>query len=288
MGDDLTTTLVTGASGYLGSRVLRLLRARGVEAIGVARSTHPGLLACDLADPRAASELLRSVQPTAIVHCAAVVPRHAEEYADAGNAEASLRMVETALQLKPKRFIFASSMSVYPDGVLTAREEDATPSGNVYAARKLEAESLLLGHSSMSVSILRLPGLFGPPRRGGVLFNAALAFTKGQPFRLLEPVPRWSALHVDDAAGVMVRALELPRATHVMNVGYPGRMAVADAVAQLARMFERVWAAPVPVWFEFDLSRLHRLLGPVGSSFAVRLREIASWAREVALETVDD
>ena len=288
VGDDLTTTLVTGASGYLGGRVLQLLKARRIDAIGIARSRHPGLLACDLTDPRAVSKLSRSVDPTNIIHCAALVPRHAEDYANTSKAEASFRMVETALKLKAKSLVFASSMSVYPDGVLTAHEEHATCSGKGYAARKLEAEALLLGQSSVNVSILRLPGLFGPPRRSGVLFNAARAFTRGQPFRLLEPAPRWSALHVDDAAEVMIRALRLRSANYVMNVGYPGRMAIADAVAQLARMFGRVWPAPAPVWFELDLSRLHRLLGPVGSSFSVRLRQLADWAREFRLETAND
>jgi nucleoside-diphosphate-sugar epimerase len=289
LGDDLTPVLVTGASGYLGRRVLDLLKKNGLEAVGSARSRDGGLATCDLTDRASVGELMRRLGPVTVIHCAAVVPRSASEYHDAKAGAASLLMVENLVRQKPRRFIYASSMTVYPDHIVTAHEDDAMPAGNGYAAHKLEAEKSLLAQAEMDVAILRLPGLFGPPRRSGVLYNAALAFAKGQDFRLVVPAPRWSALHVDDAAEVMVRAAQqAPQHQYVVNVGYPGRMAVADAVAQLASIFGIHWAPPEPRWFALDLTRLHRTLGPVGCDFGMRLRQVAAWAREAAVEVSDD
>jgi nucleoside-diphosphate-sugar epimerase len=179
--------------------------------------------------------------------------------------------------------IFPSSMTVYPSDVGFAREEDAVSAGPGYATGKLEAESRLLQQSGTDVVILRLPGLFGPPRQSGVLFNAALAFARDKDFRLAEPVPQWSALHVDDAADSVVKATTLPSGKYLVNVGYPGRMSIPDAVGRLALLFGRNWSCSSSfTWFEFDLTRFQQLLGRVKSDFQTRLAQVAQWAQLIA------
>lgn len=283
LGNDLTPVLVTGASGYLGARVLALLRASGIEAVGISRSAAHGLTECNLSNDSAVARLMDKVRPRSVIHCAARVPRGPTDYADPILASANSRMLDGLLAHRPRRVIFPSSMTVYPNGIGLAREQDALATGPGYASAKLSMESRLLEDRNMDVAILRLPGLFGPPRRSGVLFNAAIAFARNADFQLRQPVPQWSALHIDDAANSMVKAMGLPGGHHVMNVGYPGRMAIPDAVERLARLFGGIWSWPSAVtWFEFDLSRSFRLLGQTGSDFQSRLRQLADWARRTA------
>lgn len=283
LGNDLTPVLVTGASGYLGARVLAILGTSGIDAVGTSRSAGHGLMECDLCDDSAVARLMDMVRPRSVIHCAARVPRDAAGYADPVLASANSRMLDGLLENRPRRFVFPSSMTVYPHGIGLARERDALATGPGYASAKLSMESRLLEDRSMDVAILRLPGLFGPPRRGGVLFNAAIAFARNADFQLRQPVPQWSGLHIDDAASSMVKALSLPGGHHVMNVGYPGRMAIPDALERLARLFGRIWNwSSAVTWFELDLSRSLRLLGQTGSDFQSRLRQLADWARGTA------
>jgi len=269
------SVLVTGAAGYLGARVLEKLRAAGVTAAGITRET------CDLSDRGAVDATLQTARPDVVIHCAAAVPRKAADYADAEAARRSVRMVENLAQSGVHQVVFASSMTVYPDALEVAREDDAAPSGDGYAAGKWRAEQVLLKATGIVATILRLPGLFGPPRRGGVLFNAAAAFAEGKSPGLDADLPRWSAIHVDDAADLLVRAARArPAASRVMNAGYPGPMAIADAVTRLAALFGITFSAPPPKWFTFDLTRLCAELGLPLASFDTRLRQLAEWARE--------
>lgn len=282
VGDGLSPVLVTGASGFLGRRVLSRLQDDGVRAVGTDRGGGE-FLQCDLTDRGAVTDLVRRMRPATVVHCAAQVPRNTEEYADAAAAQASLRMVENIVSAAPCRMVFSSSMTVYPDAIELAREDDAAPQGEGYAACKLQAERVLMAAPNVVATILRLPGLFGRPRQSGVLFNAALAFATGTRPSLAKDLPRWSSVHVDDAADVVLRAVHARAGrSRVMNVGYPGAMAIGDAVRRLAAQFDVVFNPGECRWFTLDLTVLARELGLPSSSFNQRLQQLAEWARALA------
>lgn len=276
----MSQILVTGANGYLGGQVLSMLRKYGANVLGVGRSERCDLV-CDLCDSAATAALIAQYSDCRIIHCAAVVPKSQAGYFDEEAAAKSLEMVRNLANARPRQVVFASSMTVYPDGVLRAREGDAVSIGKGYAASKLEAEGILQECFDTTATILRFPGLFGLPRKGGVLFNSALALARGDAPVLEESLPQWAAMHVEDAAELCIRATSVvPECSMVMNVGYPERMAIADAIARLAALSGRELSVPEPKWFEFDLSRLHAVLGPVSGSFDDRLSDLAAWARK--------
>ena len=284
MGHDLGPVIVTGAAGYLGSRVAdRVAESRTclrVDRFGPAEST----LLCDLTVSSDVAALIRETRPSAIIHCAAIVPKVAAEYANSEAALASLQMVRNLLASPDIPAVFASSMTVYPDADRVLTEDDAAPAGDGYASQKFAAERLLLA-SARSVSILRLPGLFGASRRQGVLFNAALAFAERRAFTRDNAAAPWSGLFVDDAATLFARALSLS-GHNVLNVGYDGRMAVPDAISRLATVFGIEWHGPPSRWFSPDLTRMHSLLGRLDHDFDSRLRDVAAWARQIAAGTL--
>src|SRR3972149_6909810 len=280
MGHALSQILVTGANGYLGGRILSMLRDKGVNALGVGRSERCDIV-CDLSVSDATEELVKQHPDNRIIHCAAAVPKSRSGYFDEEAAAENLEMVRNLANAGPRHVIFASSMTVYPEGTILAREEDAAPISKGYAASKFAAEHVLLEGSDVTATIIRLPGLFGLPRRGGVLFNSALPLARGDAPLLDVSLPQWAAMHVEDAADICLRAASVfPRCSVVMNAGYPERMAITDAITRLAALFGRECSLPPPKWFEFDLSRLHAFLGPVSGKFYDRLSDLADWARK--------
>ncbi|MGB0671581.1 MAG: NAD-dependent epimerase/dehydratase family protein, partial [Rhodospirillales bacterium] len=68
--------LITGASGYLGAKVVTLARSVGLSVVATARRAGLAIdYPCDLVDSDAVVRLLAAVQPRTILHGAAAVPR---------------------------------------------------------------------------------------------------------------------------------------------------------------------------------------------------------------------
>lgn len=200
------------------------------------------------------------------------------------SAAQSLAMARILAGAAPKRIVFTSSMTVYPDGIGVAREDDArVPEAGGYSSAKLLAETALLEQSDLVAIVLRLPGLFGNDRRSGLLFNSAVKFVDGRTPEFIAELPQWAAMDVRDAATMCIRALCSEIASSiVINVGYPETMSIGDAIARLAMLFEaEVPQIPSPS-FAFDLTRMHALLGPMPQDFETRLAQLAHAVRHAA------
>ncbi len=279
--------MVTGAGGYLGRRVIAALEASRVPHVGVTRSG--GQFACDLNDAAAVRELLTRTGATTVIHLAARVPASQIDFESEELARASVKMVANLIAAGPGHIVFTSTMTVYRNPQrLPVREDDASAGLSGYPAGKRAAEQLLLAAARVRATILRLPGLFGAPRRGGLLYNAALAFAAGRQPALPADPPLWTTMHVDDAASMCVRAAR--RATsgsRLLNCAYPVRTSIESVLRELALLLD----APAPVvpnapLFEMDVSRLVAELGPPDGSLHERLKELTAWARrETAAQT---
>jgi len=287
MVDDLKRALVSGASGYLGAHVSARLRELGVDCVSTSCSGGAGEV-CDLTDPQATKALLARVRPDVVIHCAARVPKTAAGYDDAQLADESVAMVENLCATRGHRIVLASSMTVYETPAVAPVEEDSARIPVVaYARGKWRAEQLLMGRGNTGDVALRFPGLFGLPRRSGVLYNATRAFLTGQPFELQSQSVLWAAMCVDDAADYMVRAARSAACTapEVVNVGYRGEFSLPDALVTLAQLCGVSWprsGAQAPV-FAASLDRLERRLGMLPATFGQRLGEFVELLRrEVA------
>jgi nucleoside-diphosphate-sugar epimerase len=262
--------LVTGAQGFLGAEIVNVLRAMGAKVTATGRRSAENVDCCDLADASAVVRMMDRVCPDRIIHCAAYVPKTMEAYNDRNGADAGDRMLENLLDSSECPVVFVSSMTVYG----AAREQpvvesDAGDPVSAYGRGKWQAELRLQADGRPALAV-RVPGLFGPARRSGLVHNVVSALKHRQPDPQLPGAPvLWAAMHVEDAAECIVKLAGLPmQAFEAVHVGYPGAYSIDGFVALACDLFgghiEHVVKHPR---FEFDLSRAESLNAFPANSF---------------------
>lgn len=276
---------MTGANGYLGTQVLAGLRMRAVPCVATSRGRATGE-PCDLLDGPSVRALLGRVRPSVVIHCAASVPKSIAAYDDIQAAEASAAMLTNIATYAQCPVVFASSMTVYgaaPDCPVDERHRVARPPAPGYARGKWIAEQALFARNGAGDVALRLPGLFGLPRRSGLLYNATRAFLSGRPFVLAPQTGAWAAMWVGDAADYVIKAATTPQGhgSEPVNVGYDGPFSVTAAVERIARACGVDWAATPPATrpFSMRLQRLDPRYGALDMTFGQRLDEFVEAVR---------
>lgn len=284
--------LLTGASGYLGRRVLSGLLAAGARVTAVTRLPEQlevpagvEVMPLDLSQPDACQTLGAEFRWDDVVHLAGTVPGRSEGFAqDAAAARQHLLLSLSLSRALPQGFggrvVVASSMTVYglPQS-LPVREDHPLRPRFPYALGKLTSEDAWRALPGLDLWILRLPGLFSADRQGGALYHFARAALAGRPIEITaaEPTP-WEILHVDDAARAVVGVLGAAGAPPgAMNVGY-GQPIELERVARL--IAERCGEAEVinrtgvthPA-FQLDVERLSQRLAWPPTSLERRLSE---------------
>lgn len=167
--------LVTGAGGFVGGAVARMLKARGDDVRTVARNDYPALtaLGCthlkgDLSDPAVAKAAVSGVD--AVIHVAAKAGVWGKrgDY-EASNVAATQFLLEACQQAGVKRFVFTSSPSVTFDGGDAVNANEALPYPDEHLAHyprtKAEAERRVLaanGKDGLVTCALRPHLVYGP------------------------------------------------------------------------------------------------------------------------------
>ena len=284
--------LVTGASGFLGRRLVpRLIAAEAKVSVQVRRPeavTWAGVEVLD-GDLREAgwSELMRNHWHwDAVVHLAGSVPTAAQDFA--GEAEAARTHVQCALALSAAlpdnfrgRVVHASSMSVYgaaPE--LPVSEVQPLRPRFQYAFGKVLCEDIWRASSCIDSWWLRLPGLFSAERKSGALYHFTRAALEQRPIVISAAEPTlWDVLHVDDAVEAIVRALASPaRLKGPLNVSY-GEVVDLESMARLiSRLTTGVevinQTGVVHPAFQLDIRLVRELLDWPPCTLDVRIAEL--------------
>lgn len=161
----MTTVLLTGATGLVGSRLLPRLADAGFECRALVRretALPEGVTAVvgDLDDPASLQAAVEGAD--AVVHLAALFRTGDDDAIWRANRDGTRSLIDATQTHAPgARFIMARTGNVYNnDSARPSRESDECAPTAAYPASKLAAEELLR-QSGLNWSILRLPFVYG-------------------------------------------------------------------------------------------------------------------------------
>lgn len=236
--------LVTGASGFIGQRVLEAFRRLGISTVASGRTRPPAwqgeFIAADLLTDHGPSALVNQARASHLVHLAWFV-EHGEFWNSSRNIEwvnASARLVDAFCRAGGRHIVSLGTCAEY-DWSSSRFDEESTPirPESLYGASKDAFRRLAQQIASTHGTALawgRLFHLFGPGEDARRVIPALASVFNGyrSPFPIGTGVWR-DYLHVDDVASALCRLCS-DEHTGIFNIasGFPVRL--EDVVRSMA------------------------------------------------------
>ena len=224
--------LVTGASGQIGREVCRQLRTAEAKflAVDVAPGPEENFQTLDLRNKSDLMQLFCSQPICAVIHLAAILPTafRADPFLGADvNLTACFELMRQAASAQVKRFVFASSRSVYGLTQCDPRplkETDPTMPDEPYGASKCAVESVgttLAATRALDFGSLRIAIVVGPGTRktsSSVWRSRILDSPPGSdPIKIpFAPTALLPLVHVEDVARALIVLAQAPTVGHAI------------------------------------------------------------------------
>jgi nucleoside-diphosphate-sugar epimerase len=238
--------LVTGAAGFVGRHLVpRLATEHDVIALVRRPPGSPlgtvSVLEADLTDPAFEAMLPDGVD--VVVHLAQgylAFPEHAGEIF-AVNAGSTQRLADWGRRTGVRRFVLASSGSVYAPAARPLTEADPPRPLAFHPATKLMAEQMLgFYEDAMDIVRLRLFAPYGPGQTDRMIPRLIATIAEGRPVVLSRGgQPQLNPIHVDDLVGLIGQAVAGAGAS-VVNIAGPRVVSVADIAAIIGSTLGRM------------------------------------------------
>ena len=298
--------LVTGAAGFIASRVAEMLLDEGHAVVGVDNMNHAydvsmkeyrlerltsrdgfSFLKMDISDRALLEEgALRDQDFSAVINLAARAGVRASledpwEYLDT-NTTGTLNLLELCKEEGVEKFILASTSSIYGDDVPypTPETADSDHPLQAYAASKKGAEALAHAYHylfDIDVSIVRYFTVYGPAGRPDmVMFRFNQWIREGRSLRLNgDGTQSRGFTYVDDIARGTIAALK-PLGYEIINLGGHEVITINELISILEGLIGK----------EAEIERYprHPADAMTNQADVSKARELLDWKPDVSLD----
>lgn len=259
----MSTVLITGIAGFIGSSIARALVAEGAQVRGI-DNLSSGSMAnleeirsqidfrdADVLDTAAVASAMKGVDY--VFHEAAIpsVPKSVNDPVGTNgpNLTGTLNVLEAARQAGVKRLLYAASSAAYGDDPALPKTEAMLPSPiSPYAVQKVAGEHYLASYYrvyGLETVSLRYFNIFGPrqdpsSQYSGVLARFISLMLAGQtPTIYGDGLTSRDFTYIDNVVSANLLAARAPRenvAGRIFNIATGRRVTLLDAFAEIKRI----------------------------------------------------
>ena len=222
--------LVTGASGFIGRRLLGKGNETGLDIVGWSRAE------VDLCDPVAVRAEVMALAPDTVIHLAATPPaRFGDGWSNVAREVSMLSYLAAAMPDR-SRLIVAGSMAEYGYSG-THAEHDLRLPNTAYGLAKMACSdhALALAASDRDIVVARLFGVYGVGEASARLLPTVVdRLKRNLPVPLSDGEQIRDFVHVDDICACLLEIGSLVDAADVLNVGTGHGLSVRDVCLRIA------------------------------------------------------
>ncbi len=267
-------TLVTGASGFLGHAVMKLLAQNAHHAIGLdPQPSSTTQVLDDLSDREKLNGLLAREKVTRIIHAGGVSGPMVMADDPLGifsiNVVGSLNLLRAAMETGVRSFVYCSSVSAlgnFYENTPVGEDYPLRPT-SAYGASKAAMDIVLRGlwgKVPLDLCSLRFTAIYGPGRQTIFTVEKIIGAALAGDVARIEPMTDWPYIYIDDAAQAAVSAcFSTGRKQLSYFIAHPEKVTPDDIAAAAT-------TAGKPVRLEIDTSKPVAARGPVDTEAAAR------------------
>ncbi len=294
--------LITGATGFIGSRLALEARRLGHEIVASGQlnsdaeerrareltsagiDIHKG----PLQDPEQARRVSAGCQT--VIHLAAAQHEShvADDYFFDVNVNGTRTLIEAGKAAGVQRFVYGSTIGIYGESNGQVLDESTPPRpANVYGRSKLQAEEVVNSYrSALPISIVRISETYGPGDFR--LLKLFRAVNRGRFLIIGSGLNQRQVIHVSDLTRGLLLAASSPAAVgETFVMAGEEILTTRDVVRQVAHALGR--DAPrgrVPMWpFLATATLMERTLRPLGIQPPLHRRRLDFFRKSFVFST---
>lgn len=238
--------LLTGSTGFLGSRVREALQQRGDQVLAVRHNTPPQLAEQEIDGMAPAHQFSRAIEafgPDVVILIGSADTRaddpEAVDYLTRGNVQLPLRLCSAAFESGCRHIVHVGTSWQETGG-------DGYNPMDLYASSKQAALVMLehFAHRGAQVIHLQLFDTYGPGDHRRKVLNLILESTaRNEPIGLSPGHQLLHLVYVDDVVNAILQAAQLPKTgpdrARIFSVSSERAHSLRDVVAALEESGER-------------------------------------------------